>query len=337
MSHPVEPIRLVVAAGTFVDLSDVKSNFEDVAIEELNIGETPDSLAQAVVGARGLAVALHPLQREDFEVLKGQIEIIGRAGIGLDSIDLEAARDAGIAVVHQPIYATNEVATHAVAMLLAVNRRLAEADRLARSGWHGRSRLGVIQALDEESVGVVGCGRIGRAVIDRLRPFAREIVVYDPFADSFPEGTRPVTDIADLLSACRYVTLHLPLNPQTRELISREAIMTMPAGSVLVNVSRGGLVDETALADALKSGHLAGAALDVMADEPPDENHPLFSSPNLLLSSHIAWYSSASEQRLKHQTMSDMVSYLRGRSVIGRLAVDPRTEAMSNGIKAGTK
>lgn len=321
---------LLVAQDCFDDLEEARARFAGRAdIAEVDIGQSAEDLAAALDGrqADGLAVTLHPLRAEHLEVLAGRVRIIGRAGIGLDSIDLEAARAQGIAVVHQPEYATAEVATQALALLLATQRRVVAADQLARTGWGDVRRIGDIAALDEATVSVIGCGRIGWAVIDRLRPFVREIVVFDPYTDRYPPGVRTASDLDEALHGTDVVTLHVPLVQETRHLIAARELALLQPGAIVVNVSRGGLIDEHALAQALASGQVAGAGLDVLSEEPPPPDNPLLSAPNVTLSPHIAWYSTASARRLRDQTLGDMAAYLAGAPLQGRLAVDPPASA----------
>lgn len=322
MSKP----RFVMAKGSFADVDSDLEDFRDrVEIVEADVSSAA-AIAGSTDGAAGLIVALHPLAAAAFEAMAGDVRIVGRAGIGLDSIDLDAAQRRGVAVLHQPEYATNEVATHAVAMLLALHRRLIRADQVARASWS--SPVGEIYPIEESRVGVVGCGRIGRAVIERLRPFAAAVVVFDPYADTLPPGCERAPSLESLLERSHIVTLHVPLTPETGALIGREELGLMQPGALLVNVSRGGLIDEAALADALQAGSLGGAALDVLTAEPPPPDAPMLSAPRTLLSPHMAWYSTSSERRLKRQTVAGMLAYLEGAALtVGRLAVDPAAPA----------
>lgn len=317
--------RVAIARGSYKDLSDLEEAFGDRAeLFEIDMGATPSDLAEAVAGADILVVTLEQLDRPRIEAIAGTVKVIGRSGIGLDSIDLGAAQDAGVAVIHQPDYGSREVATHAVALILSVHRRILEADRLARNGWGGRARLGDIPALDEMQAGVVGVGRIGRAVVDRLRPFVREIITYDPYATEVPEGVRHVEDLDELLATCGIVTLHLPLADETRNMIDADELARMRRDAILVNVSRGGLVNEHALASALADGTIAGAGFDVLTEEPPPPDHPLLTAPNFVLTPHIAWFSLASERRCKHWTVGDSLAFVTGGQIEGRVAVDHR-------------
>jgi D-3-phosphoglycerate dehydrogenase len=303
------------------------------ALEARHLGEvefvpgpidTPAQIRELTAGADGLVVGFHPLDEPRLAALDASVKVIGRTGVGLDAIDLDAAERHGIAVVHQPSYATAEVATHAVAMLLALQRRLLPADAAVRSGWGTIADIGRIWNLEGASIGVLGCGRIGRAVIERLLPFAGEVRVFDPIVNEDVPGVRVVADLDELLSDIDALTLHLPLAEQTRHVIGRSEIRRMRPGSILINVSRGGLIDEEELALALADGHLGGAGLDVFDQEPLPDSSPLRSAPNLLLSPHVAWYSDTALSRLGEWTVADVVSYAIAGSVRhGRLAVDP--------------
>lgn len=315
-------IEIAVAAGLLNLIEAVSGHLDGIArFREIEIG-TPDQVAAGTADADALVVTLQSLRSEHLAALGTQVRVIGRAGVGLDSIDLTAAAQLGIGVINQPDYATAEVATHTVAMLLAVHRRLAAAHNVARGDWGTWKSIGVITPIEEQTVGIVGCGRIGQAVIERLRPFAGRIVVHDPALAAAPAGTELVAELGDLLSQSDIVSLHLPLSERTRRIISADELKALPPGAILVNVSRGGLVDEQALVDAIREGRLAGAALDVMAEEPPRTDSPLLSEPRVLLSPHIGWYSESASTRLWRLTVDSVVQYLAGQPVTaGNVAV----------------
>lgn len=322
-----EVVRIAIARGSYADTSDLEASFGDRAeFVTIDLGGTTSETVEALQGCQALVVALHRLDRTLLGALAGTISVVGRSGIGLDSIDLDAAQEAGIAVIHQPDYGSREVATHALALIMAVHRRILESDRLARSGWHGRAAVGDIRALEQMRAGIVGAGRIGRHLIEMLRPLVGEILVFDPYASTMPDGVRRVTDLHDLLTECSIVSLHLPLTDATRDIIGASELEIIGSEGILVNVSRGGLVNEAALADALARGVIAGAGFDVLSQEPPASDHPLLAVPNIILTPHTAWYSLASEYRCKHWTIGDVIAYLTGGTLQGRLAVVPHRE-----------
>ena len=253
--------------------------------------------------------------------------VIGRYGVGFDTIDIDAATARGIRVVNVPDYCEEEVATHAVALALASVRRIAEADKLIRKGGWGYWRdLKPIPALSESTLGVIGLGRIGRETLRLLRPFFGRVVAFDPYAEDVADIERLPLDA--VLSASDVVTLHLPLNEGTHHLIDAAALALMKPKAHLVNVSRGGLIDSRALADALSRGALGGAALDVLETEPPAADDPALGAPNLIVTNHLAWYSDSSEPRLRGLLASRCAAVLVGEeapSIVNGPALAGRT------------
>jgi D-3-phosphoglycerate dehydrogenase len=225
-------------------------------------------------------------------------KVIGRYGVGVDTIDLDAATRRGIRVVNVPDYCEEEVATHAAALALASVRRISQADRLVREGgWTDWRTLTPIPALSSATLGVIGLGRIGRETIRMLRPFFGRIVGYDPFVAAAEQVES--ASLETVLAEADVLTLHVPLTADTRHLIDAAALARMKPSAHLVNVSRGGLVDTVALAAALRRGALAGAAVDVLEHEPADPADPLLGAPNATITNHLAWYSERSEPRLR--------------------------------------
>jgi len=317
---------VVVAAGTF-DSTDIERDTLG-ARGQVRLGslDTPADVRRETIDADAVIVTVNRLTSAHIDALGNRVRIIGRCGIGLDAIDLGAADKRGIAVLHQPDYATVEVATHAVALILAAHRRLLACDQLARSTWSDWRSIGSLLPIDQATLGVVGYGRIGRAVAIRMAPIVGRIVAYDPLTSEVPPPAERAASLEELLIASDIVTLHVPLTHETKGILDRVALSKMRRGAILVNVSRGGLVDENAVADALEAGDLAGAALDVLATEPPRSDARILQAPNTLLSPHIAWYSTGSERRVRVHTIDGILEYLAGLSpTAGRLAVNPRS------------
>jgi D-3-phosphoglycerate dehydrogenase len=316
---------IVLAKGSMRETSVEEGHLAGRAEVRLAELENPEQVREATRDAEAVIVTTNPLTAAHIAALGEGVRVIGRAGTGLDAIDLEAARARGIIVYHTPDYATSEVATHTLALILAVHRRLLDADRKARTDFTGWRVLTPIPPLDELTAGIVGGGRIGRAVVTRLLPFVRDIVVYDPYIDAAPDGVERVDSLDELLRRSSIVTLHMPLTPETRGMIGARELALMPEGAIVVNVSRGGLVDQGDLRAALESGRLVGAALDVLTTEPPRADDPILGAPRLLLTPHLAWYSSASERRVRTQVLDGVLACLAGEAPrTGRIAVDPR-------------
>ena len=209
-------------------------------------------------------------------------------------------------------------------MLLAVNRRLLEADRIARAGWRGRRAISDIAPLHLMTAGVVGGGAIGRAVIARLLPLVGTVLVFDPFLNAAPVGSERVESLDELLRRSDAITLHAPLTAQTRHMIGAAELAKLPPGAVVINVARGELIDTDALIAALRSGHLGGAGLDVFEVEPVPAEHPVNQAPNLLVSPHVAFLSTAAVAKLERQVFDDLCTFLTERKVSGgRIAIQP--------------
>ena len=307
-SHPI----IAVAENSFAGLDTIRRDFADTA--EFRVGPlgTPDEVAELTAGASALVVTLQPLREHHLAAVSDSVSVIGRAGVGLDTIDLEKAADNGLKVYYMPDYATNEVADQAASLALASWRRLGSADHVVReNGWGTSRQVGRVHALQEATLGVLGTGRIGRALIQRMKPFVRRVVAFDAFRDESLDGVEWADSPQDLFAQANLLSLHVPLTEETHHIVDADAIDTMPDGAVIVNVSRGGLIDEAALAEALTSGRLAAAGIDVFETEPLPASSPLRTAPNLLLSPHIAWYSEEAGDRLALWTLSDAVSYAR--------------------------
>ncbi len=323
MSH--EP-KVVIARDAFPDVHLEQEHARGRAIVELASVATPGELGDATRFAHGLIVTNQPLSKAHFRKLGKGMKVIGRAGIGLDAIDLQAAREHGIAVLNLPNYATAEVATHAVALMLSLHRRLSFFDSIARTSWTGWQEHIHIRSLRELTLGLVGCGMIGTAVVERARALVGRILAFDPFRDDFPAGAERVSTLLELLRFSDIISLHLPLNDSTRGLIGREEFKQMRRDAILINVSRGPLIDESGLAEALETGAIAGAGLDVLTTEPPALDAPLLRAPRTIITPHVAWYSESSERRVRTQALDDVLTALEGQPLRhGRYAVPPPT------------
>lgn len=252
------------------------------------VGAPRDELLARLPGAAGLVV--RSATRVDAELIAAApaLRVVGRAGTGTDNIDLEAATRAGVLVVNAPDANSLSAAEQTLALLLALARRVPEADRSVRSGGWERKRLGGVE-LAGKTLGIVGLGRIGRLVAERARAFGMHLLVFDPFVSGEAAsalGAERAAGLEDLMAASDFVTLHVPLTPETQGLVGEEALRHARPGLRLVNTARGGIVDEEALAAALRAGRVAGAAFDVFASEPP-EGSPLLALPQVVVTPHL--------------------------------------------------
>lgn len=219
----------------------------------------------------------------------GKLRLIVRGGVGTDNIDIDAASRRGIRVVTTPNSSTISVAEHTVGMIISVVRHIVAADSATRRGLWERHRWQGTQ-LAGKSLGIVGLGRIGREVARRAAAFDMKIIAFDPFvstSQAVHHGVETVPDLDSLLSRCDILTLHTPLTTATTNLIGARELGVLRKGSRVVNCARGGIINEDALADALRSGHLGGAAIDVFVTEPIRIDHPLMDLPNVILTPHL--------------------------------------------------
>ena len=242
-------------------------------------------------------------------------KVIVRYGIGVDNVDLEAARARGIPVCNVPDYCIDEVADHTLAFILAATRQVVPHSNAVHAGrWALGCPPSGMRTLAGSTVGVVGFGRIGRGVVRRLVAFGGRVLVSDPLAaaaDVTAAGAEAVP-LDRLFAESDIVTLHCPSLPQTRGMVGRERLAAMKPGAVLVNLSRGDLIDSAAVVEALAAGRLGGAALDVFAPEPIPAGHPILGRGDVVLAPHIASVSAAAVERLRRTAAELAVAALRG-------------------------
>jgi D-3-phosphoglycerate dehydrogenase / 2-oxoglutarate reductase len=305
-------VRVVVTYAEYASL-DLEAGLLAAAGHELVVAQcrTAEDVVAAARGADAVRVQYAPVTAEVFEALP-QLRLVSRYGVGVDVVDLDAARAHGVWVCNVPDYGTTEVALHAVAMLLALLRNLAGHDREVRAGRWDYSLGGELRRPGELTLGVVGLGRIGRLTTERAAPWFGACVGYDPHLpdDAWPPGVER-TSLPELFARSDAVTLHLPLTDRTRGLVGADLLARLPRGAVLVNTARGGLVDPGAVLDALDSGRLGGVALDVLPEEPPPPGMPLLAHPRALVTPHVAWYSRQAEEELRRKAAQNVVDWAR--------------------------
>ncbi|MGB3562976.1 MAG: hydroxyacid dehydrogenase, partial [Thermoanaerobaculia bacterium] len=241
-----------------------------------------------------------------------RLKVVGRAGVGVDNVDVAAATERGILVVNAPTANLMSAVEHTFALLLALARNVPAAERSLRAGeWSRKEFQGV--ELHGRTLGVVGLGRIGQQVAARARAFGMKVVAYDPFLDAAVAKRLDIElmEIEDLVAAVDIVTLHIPLTEQTRNLLSRERLAKMKPGALLINCARGGVVDEAALLEALDEGWLAGAALDVFAQEPPTGS-PWLEHPRVVITPHIGAQTREAQERVATETARMVLAALDG-------------------------
>ncbi len=282
--------------------------YADDRFDVVQIDDSSDPAFTSALGeANGLIVRSATKVRADMLAAAPELTVVGRAGVGVDNIDLAAAAERGIAVLNAPAGNTVSTAELTMALILAMVRRVAEADASVRGGEWARSRFKGAE-LRGRTLGLIGAGRIGGEVAKRCRAFGMDVVAYDPYLtdDRATELQAERCELQDLFERADVISAHVPLTDSTRGIVDAEAIAKMKKGAFVVNVSRGGVVDEAALGDALQSGHLGGAALDVYENEPLEADSPLRDVPNLLLTPHLG-ASTAEAQELVASEIAEAV------------------------------
>lgn len=293
-----EAYRILREAG-FEIVDDMRGPFSgDKLIEVLNRGEA------AILGQDAA-------DRRVFENCPN-LKAIVKHGAGVDNIDLDAASDHGVIICNVPSMNAEAVAEYTVGLILAAARRIAEADRSMRAGEWGRF-MGY--QVTGKTIGIVGFGRIGQRVAKKLQGFEPQILAFDPFPNeeaARQQGVR-LSTVDEVIEQADVLTLHLPLTAETRGLVSRERLARMKKSAILINTARAGVVDADALADALREGRLAGAAIDVFSEEPVNPDFPLIQMPSVISTPHIAAYSYDAMDAVSILAAHNMVDVMNGR------------------------
>lgn len=278
-----------------------------------------EELIQTCKEADGLINQYALLTRRVLEHLP-KCKVISRYGVGVDSIDLKAATDLGIIVANVPDYCMDEVSNQTITMLLTLIRKTTFFDQKVKSGqWDFRLGIPIYRTYGK-TLGLVGCGKIGLEVAKKIIPFGIRVICFDPYLQKPPEGIE-LTDLDTVLKGSDFLSIHCPLNESTRHLIGKNEFKKMAKKPILINTSRGPIIDEMALVEALNEGLISGAGLDVLEKEPPEPHNPLLTMENVILSPHVGFYSEESIRELKRRTAENVSSVLLGKwpaSVINR-------------------
>ena len=287
--------------------------FKDRGIEvdfQPALGKDKEKLAELIGNYDGLAIrSATKVSAKILEKAKN-LKVIGRAGIGVDNVDIPAATARGVIVMNTPFGNSITTAEHAISLMLALARQIPEADASTRAGkWEKNKFMGV--EIFSKTLGIIGCGNIGSIVADRAIGLRMKVIAYDPFLSE--ERARDLgvekVELDTLFKRADFITLHTPLTDKTRNIIDAAALEKMKKGVRVINCARGGLVDEAALADALKSGQVAGAAFDVFVEEPATAS-PLFSLPNVVCTPHLGAATSEAQENVALQVAEQMSDYL---------------------------
>jgi D-3-phosphoglycerate dehydrogenase len=287
--------------------------FKDRGIEvdfQPKLGPDKEKLAALIGTFDGLAIRSATKVTAKLLENAKNLKVIGRAGIGVDNVDIPAATAKGVIVMNTPFGNSITTAEHAITMMLALAREIPQADASTQAGkWEKNRFMGV--EITAKTLGVIGCGNIGSIVVDRAHGLRMKVIAYDPFLSA--ERARDLgvekVDLDELFRRSDFITLHTPLTEKTKNIIGAKSIATMKKGVRIINCARGGLVDEAALRQALDSGHVAGAAFDVFVEEPAKAN-PLFGHPNVVCTPHLGASTAEAQENVALQVAEQMSDYL---------------------------
>jgi D-3-phosphoglycerate dehydrogenase len=276
-------------------------------------GISAGELSQTISGYDAIIVRSRTkLTRQVIETA-GRLKVIGRAGVGVDNIDLEAARDHNVTVINTPAATSRAVAELTIGLMFALARSIPQANNSLKNGvWAKRELVG--SELNGKTLGIIGIGNIGTAVAQRARALGMSLLSYDLLltdAEISRRGAQP-TPLANLYTCSDYISLHVPLTPETRDMINARSIEAMKPGVRIISTARGGIIDETALFNGLQSGKVSGAALDVFDQEPPGPS-PLISHPGVIATPHIGAQTTEAQARAAEDIANEVLAALKGK------------------------
>jgi D-3-phosphoglycerate dehydrogenase len=305
---------IAVADSVFPSLEPAQQVLAELNAKlHLASAATPEAILAVARQADALMVTYAKISGDIIQQLE-RCRIIARFGIGIDNIDLDTATQAGIVVTYVPDYCIDEVSDHAMALLLALARKVTYANQLVQAGRWEMPAVVPLHRLRRRILGLVGFGKIPQLLAPKAQAFGLKVITFDPYVSDELTSSRGVERVAfeQLLQNSDYISIHAPLTPQTHHLFNAQAFQQMKREALLINTARGPLVDVEALAVALDEGRLAGAALDVLPVEPPSPNSPLLGRDNVLLTPHTAFYSEEALLDLQTKAAQDVVQVLTG-------------------------
>jgi D-3-phosphoglycerate dehydrogenase len=306
---------VAVADSVFPNLDSAREVLGAIGADlQLAPQDTTEGILKVAAPADALLVTYAKITGDMIGQMK-RCRIISRFGIGVDNVDLDAATAAGIVVTKVPDYCIDEVSDHAMALLLALVRKIPSSNAQVHAGRWEMKAVVPIHRLRGRVLGLVGFGRIPQLVAPKAKAFGLRVIVYDPFvpADVLARERVEQVDFDELLAQSDYISIHTPLLPETKNLFSTGAFSKMKPGAYLINTARGPIVDEQALAKALDASQLAGAALDVMPQEPP-AGSPLLGRDNVIITPHTSFYSEESLLELQRKAAQEVADVLTGKA-----------------------
>ncbi len=306
--------KVVIAYQSFGDLAVEKNVLSRIDADINHVGDlTSPAALEAVKQADAVMVTLQKVTGEIINSMQ-RCRVISRAGTGLDTIDIDTATAKGIWVAYVPDYSIDEVSAHAIALLMVQARGIVPLVQTTRAGKWDNMASGPVYRLKDQTLGIVGFGRIGQATAEKGRGLGLKVIVHDPYANQAAVdkmGVR-VVDLETLARESDYISLHAPLIDSTKHIVNAQFLAWMKPTAYLINAARGPLIDEDALLEAVRAKQIAGAAIDVLAVEPIDPNNPLLREERILITPHAAWYSEEAKIDLRTRCAEEVVRVLSG-------------------------
>jgi D-3-phosphoglycerate dehydrogenase len=310
--------KVLLTDYEFENLAYEEEVFEEAGLSIIFVKaqcKTEDEVIEHGKDADGILNQYAPISRRVIETLD-KCKVISRYGVGVNTVDLDAAKEKGIVVANVPDYGMEEVSNHALALILSWARKVTLLNNEVKKGnWD--FKVGIpIHRFDDQTVGVLGFGRIPRRLIDKVKPLGFKLAAYDPFvsAEEMAKSGVQKMELNEIFQASDFLSVHVPLINDTYHLINEERLNQMKPNAVIINTARGSIIDEVALGDALSKGTIAGAALDVTEEEPINSASPLLKMNNVIITPHSAWYSEEAMVELRKKAALNIVRILSGES-----------------------
>lgn len=306
-------MKVVITDHSYMDFTEEKKIFEQAGAS-LRIAQctSDEEVIEVSQGATALINSDIPITRKIIESLP-DLQVIARYGIGVDHIDVEAATEHDVYVTNVPDYCQDEVAGHALALIMSLTRKIVFLNQRVKEGSWAFDDAAPLYRFSSQTVGLVSYGKIARKLANHLKAIGFTVIAYDPYVQKADEETDvELVSLEELMRRSDVISLHAPLVKETYQMINKEAFDLAKPNAVLINTGRGAVINEDDLIEALRTGKIAGAGLDVVEEEPIDENHPLLTMDQVILTPHVAFYSEESIQELKQKTALNIVSVLQG-------------------------
>lgn len=307
-------LKVYVTDYEYASLQEEINEIEKIGAELIPCQcKTEDDVIAACSDAAGLLDQYAPITRRVIESLPN-LKVVARYGVGVNTVDLEAATEHGVCVVNVPDYCVDEVSDQAFALLMACARKITLLnDQVKGKGWDYKISK-PINRLRGQKLGLLGFGRIPRALAEKAKAFGLELLVYDPFvkAESVEPYGAKLLSLDEVLQAADFISVHVPLTDDTHHLLGEREFAMMKSNAIVINTSRGQLIDEAAMIKALAEKRIAGAGLDVLEDEPTAVDNPLLNMAQVVITPHVAWYSEQSEGELKTKVARGAADVLAG-------------------------